>query len=574
MLLNENDECIRVAGLGYAAEVSRRDGRIKLTDLNKGLVVLETPTASYMPQLGDGENTLHNITVNVEHKSDVEAVLGIKAAPESSIADEVSGTLRFLPSAIEFQTGYVSKRPHRLGGWEVLPKGTVHTLHAVENLWNRPGSNENIWTYVLNVDAETTTGPANRLWAPHVPALVLNNRPMSMLIGALEITHAFGLTFKNVVTCHGSRFTCHCVLDFGGKEHGYPVEAGETVQSPLFVWKFHQSITAEDAYAEYFRDLEARHPDIVAKPRPELDIYDLPWYCTWGDQICSSYPANKGYRECLDALDEKLVLAAAEKIIAQKLNIKTIVIDDGWQKYKGDWEPDSTKFPDMRRLVDKLHGMGFRVILWWAPFWADDDAKIAQNAEMFCEGVNSYGMRVMDFSRKNVQEDYLKPLVRRFISPEPDCWGFDGLKIDYLADRYHASTHVEDRSWHGQEFFLLNLYRITHETAKGAKKDACMYTTAQNPFFSRYQDVNALEETFTPDVEFIRRRIPLTKKLLPHEKVTPHFNYYCNATIPYLEVCREAGYIPQIGILFKDLTGYEPGQEYFRILRKALEWWR
>jgi hypothetical protein len=62
--------------------------------------------------------------------------------------------------------------------------------------------------------------------------------------------------------------------------------------------------------------------------------------------------------------------------------------------------------------------------------------------------------------------------------------------------------------------------------------------------------------------------------LSPDEKVTPHFNYYCCATLPYLDVCFQYGLLPQIGVLFKDLTGFEPDEKYFDALRKNLDRWK
>src|SRR5215472_14830606 len=50
----------------------------------------------------------------------------------------------------------------------------------------------------------------------------------------------------------------------------------------------------------------------------------------------------------------------------------TLVIDSRWQQELGSALPDQTRFggiAGMRALIDDLHAMGLRVLLWW-PMWS------------------------------------------------------------------------------------------------------------------------------------------------------------------------------------------------------------
>jgi len=87
-----------------------------------------------------------------------------------------------------------------------------------------------------------------------------------------------------------------------------------------------------------------------------------PAWCTW-----TAWPS--------DEMNEQKVLANARE--AKRLGIGTVIIDDGWfgqgldvdggRLNLGDIEPDPGKFPDLRGLVERLHAMGLKVLLWYAP---------------------------------------------------------------------------------------------------------------------------------------------------------------------------------------------------------------
>jgi alpha-glucosidase len=48
------------------------------------------------------------------------------------------------------------------------------------------------------------------------------------------------------------------------------------------------------------------------------------------------------------------------------------MIDDNWQEDYGKWEFSSRRFKDPKGMIDKLHGMGFKVMLWICPFISPD----------------------------------------------------------------------------------------------------------------------------------------------------------------------------------------------------------
>ena len=91
---------------------------------------------------------------------------------------------------------------------------------------------------------------------------------------------------------------------------------------------------------------------------PDLLYFSAPQYNTW---IELTYHQN-----------EKDVLAYAQSMIDHGLPPGVFMIDDTWQYDYGTWEFDPRRFADPKGMVDKLHQMGFKVLLWMCPFVSMD----------------------------------------------------------------------------------------------------------------------------------------------------------------------------------------------------------
>ena len=91
---------------------------------------------------------------------------------------------------------------------------------------------------------------------------------------------------------------------------------------------------------------------------PECLYFSAPQYNTW---IELTYHQN-----------ERDILAYAQSMIDHGLPPGIFMIDDTWQYDYGTWEFDPRRFPDPKGMVGKLHGMGFKVLLWMCPFVSMD----------------------------------------------------------------------------------------------------------------------------------------------------------------------------------------------------------
>lgn len=58
-----------------------------------------------------------------------------------------------------------------------------------------------------------------------------------------------------------------------------------------------------------------------------------------------------------------------------------LMVDDNWQKYYGNYDFKPERFPDPKAMMEELHGMGFRVMLWVCPYVSPDSPEYRELAK-------------------------------------------------------------------------------------------------------------------------------------------------------------------------------------------------
>lgn len=91
---------------------------------------------------------------------------------------------------------------------------------------------------------------------------------------------------------------------------------------------------------------------------PPHVLFDKPQYNTWIELMYDQSQAG--------------VLDYAKNIIANGMPSGILMIDDNWQKYYGNFEFKKETFPEPKALMNELHAMGFKVMLWICPFVSPD----------------------------------------------------------------------------------------------------------------------------------------------------------------------------------------------------------
>jgi hypothetical protein len=164
-------------------------------------------------------------------------------------------------------------------------------------------------------------------------------------------------------------------------------------------------------------------------------------------------PASAGWNswyQLWDGVDEAAVRENAplakqllEPIVPPGTPLR-IVIDDGWQKAWGDWEPNA-KFPaGLAGLTADLKSQGFETGIWLAPLLVAESSETAQaHPEWLVQGASykhgKHGvMYVLDPTQPEAAK-HLESVISQIVG-----WGFGLLKIDFLFAGTFEGTRAED----------------------------------------------------------------------------------------------------------------------------------
>ena len=379
------------------------------------------------------------------------------------------------------------------------------------------------------------------------PRVMLKRRDNWIGIGGTSFAHDFGLEIKS-----SSKMLEHFRFNYGGKESPMPVKSEAWQKGPRLQIQFTSNLTADKAHAAFTR---AMIDDGILTERhhgPEELHWRRPWYCTFGDQMALSKVNPEKQFTCAHFLNEAFVLKAARKIRRNDLPVGTIIIDEGWQDRRGDWNLRKDRFLNMRRLVDELHDMDFKVILWWAPFLTSPDAVVLQNTEMVNANAR-YGRTLLDYARPESQ-DYIRKKLDTWFSDGKSGWNFDGVKIDFMAEAVYPSRDG-NLEWRGEERLMHHLFKMVNDTIMKYKDSPGILGEAYNPFLSQYCPAFQFEERFDRNLSYIERRPAMAEAMIPGAWLAPHFTYHSDLIITYLEKVRSINAIPQLGkILAPDIS--------------------
>ena len=153
-------------------------------------------------------------------------------------------------------------------------------------------------------------------------------------------------------------------------------------------------------------------------------MFTRPQYNTW---IELNYNQN-----------ENDILKYARDIIKNGFPSGVIIIDDNWQKDYGNWQFKESKFKSPKVMIDMLHKMGFKVMLWICPFvnpGTPDYKTLERDAAFLTENNGSKKVaKIKWWDGESALLDFSNPAaVKWFINKLSNLQkklGIDGFKFD------------------------------------------------------------------------------------------------------------------------------------------------
>lgn len=231
-----------------------------------------------------------------------------------------------------------------------------------------------------------------------------------------------------LISSHGRYVWCNDPFSFSFQHDTLLVsKAGDTIQQGKV------GSTLRDVYRyvnqTYFT---------AAGKMPDTLLFSQPQWNTW---IELTYNQN-----------QQDVLKYAQSILDNGFKPGVLMIDDTWQEDYGVWNFHPGRFPDPKAMMDQLHKMGFKVMLWVCPFVSADAVPYRQLKEqkaLLLEGIADTTLAwsnaktepaiIRWWNGASAVLDFTNPIAIKWFKQQLDnlqnTYGVDGFKFD-AGDSY------------------------------------------------------------------------------------------------------------------------------------------
>ena len=179
--------------------------------------------------------------------------------------------------------------------------------------------------------------------------------------------------------------------------------------------------------------------------------------------------------------NQRDVLKYAHAIVDNGLPPGVLMIDDNWQEDYGKWTFHPGRFPDPKAMMNELHALGFKVMVWVCPFVSPDCdvyRALAKKKAFFMDQPGDPAM-VKWWNGKSAMLDLSNPAAKTWFTGEltrlQTTYGVDGFKLDAGDTAFYKAQYLAheklDPNEHARLFgeiglaFPLNEYRATWKLA-------------------------------------------------------------------------------------------------------------
>ena len=236
---------------------------------------------------------------------------------------------------------------------------------------------------------------------------------------------------KNIVAGYLTYKECYGLveLNYNGKvtyievTEGHPLANGQSFTSDIFyIGNYDDVITGLPQYC----DLAVKY----MCPEGNPINFDVPCgYCTW-------------YYYLSDISDE-IIENSVEDIAKnkEKLPLKYMQIDDGWQIGYGFWEPHKEKFAkgDMKAHADNIKANGYLPGLWFAPIWLGMYSEFKkEHPECMAKDKNGNMVSCLDLSVE-LSRKWLGEVFHKVTYD----WGYKYIKLDGITAVLGAYNYAD-----------------------------------------------------------------------------------------------------------------------------------
>lgn len=168
------------------------------------------------------------------------------------------------------------------------------------------------------------------------------------------------------------------------------------------------------------------------------------------DPLFFAKPQYNTWIELMYDQNQQDILNYAKGIVDNGLPPGVLMIDDNWQKYYGNFEFKPDKFPDPDAMVDQLHNMGFKVMLWVCPFVSADSPEyrfLSAKGYLIKERDGQYPAMIKWWNGQSACFDLTNPEAKEYyislLKDVQDKYGIDGFKLDAGDNNFYDPQYID-----------------------------------------------------------------------------------------------------------------------------------
>lgn len=175
----------------------------------------------------------------------------------------------------------------------------------------------------------------------------------------------------------------------------------------------------------------------TSKIPPEV-FFIAPQYNTWIELIFNQ--------------NQEGILKYAHGIIENNMPVGILMIDGGWAEYNGSFKFHAGRFPNPRGMIDELHDLGFKVMLWECPFISADTVEYRMLKQKgFLVKRDEYEPAIKQWwDGYSAVLDMTNPNAVAWLSKQNEIlmekYGVDGFKFDAGDAIYYSKEDITYQS--------------------------------------------------------------------------------------------------------------------------------
>ncbi|MDR1594883.1 MAG: glycoside hydrolase family 31 protein [Prevotellaceae bacterium] len=166
------------------------------------------------------------------------------------------------------------------------------------------------------------------------------------------------------------------------------------------------------------------------------------------DSMFFTKPQYNTWIELMYNQNQEDILTYAQSIVDNDFPVGILMIDDNWQKYYGNFEFKPDKFPDPKAMTDRLHQLGFKVMLWICPFVSADspEYRFLHSKGYLLKNRNGQPAVINWWNGQSACYDFTNPDAAGYfvslLKKMQEEYGVDGFKFDAGDNIYYTDNNL------------------------------------------------------------------------------------------------------------------------------------